>query len=104
MTFRRHLTALCSVVFLFIAAGGLLDARTQSAGAAGPYHECGTFRFKGKHALFSHHYPCSRAKGKARYVLTHRHAPSHWRCSLAELASGFAACHRNGRSWEFVPA
>jgi hypothetical protein len=103
MTLGRRLLVLCTVMFLVVPVAGLIDAGARSARAA-PCHKCGTFRFKGKHALFAHHYLCSRAKRKARYVLAHRHAPPHWKCSLAELASGFAACHRNGRSREFVPA
>lgn len=103
MVLRHPLFAICAVAFLAVAAGPI-DAGTQSARAAGTYHKCGTFRFKGKHALFAHRYPCRRARVKARYVLAHRHAPPHWKCSLAELKSGFAACHRRRRSWEFVPA
>lgn len=100
--FRRF--ALFAVVLVIVSAAQQTDPGTESARAAAPYRKCGSFRFKGEHALFAHHYSCSRAKRKARYVLAHRHAPPHWKCALAELASGFAACHRNGRSWEFVPA
>jgi hypothetical protein len=93
-----------SVAVLVLFAGVQIDGATQTARAAAPYHKCGSFRFRGKHTLFAHRYPCRRAERKARYVLAHRHAPPHWKCSLAELGSGFAACHRSRRSWEFVPA
>lgn len=101
MTPGLRLLSVCTAVLVLVAG---VQTGAQHAQAAAPYRKCGSFRFKGRHALFAHHYPCSRAKRKARYVLAHRHAPPHWKCSLAELASGFAACHRNGRSWEFVPA
>lgn len=96
--------ALCAVMVVAVSAAGQIDPGAQRAQAAAAYRKCGSFRFKGKHALFARHYPCSRAKRKARYVLAHHHAPPHWKCSLAELGSGFAACHRDSRSWEFVPA
>lgn len=67
------------------------------------YKKCGTFRYKGKHLLFTHRYPCRKAKSKAKYVLRNRHRPPHWTCSLSELPNGFAACHRGRRAWEFVP-
>lgn len=67
------------------------------------YRKCGAFRYKGKHLLFTHRYPCRKAKRKAKYVLRHRHRPPGWSCSLAELSNGFAACHRGRRAWEFVP-
>lgn len=104
MTFKRSLVFLCSLALLLVVTSGPVHAGTQSARAAAPYHKCGNFRFRGKHALFARHYPCSRARRKARFVLAHRHAPRHWKCSLAELAHGFAACHRDVHSWEFVPA
>jgi|GEM_PF-6263687 len=78
---------------------GVLDA----AQADFTYKKCGAFRYKGKHLLFTHRYPCRKAKRKAKYVLRHRHRPPHWTCSLSELSSGFAACHRGHRAWEFVP-
>lgn len=81
-------------------------AGPAASGAARPqvtYKKCGAFRYKGKHVLFTHKLPCAKAERKARYVLRHRRHPPHWKCSLAELSSGFAACHRGRRSWEFVP-
>jgi len=77
---------------------------TAQSSRADTYKKCGVFRFKGKHALFAHRYPCLKAKRKAKYVLRHRHRPPHWKCSLAQLRNGFAACHRGERAWEFVPA
>jgi hypothetical protein len=103
MTFPLRCFLLSVAVFVLVA-GVQIDAEAHDARAAVPYHKCGSFRFRGKHALFAHRYPCRQAKRKARYVLAHRHAPPHWKCSLAELGSGFAACHRSRRSWEFVPA
>ena len=82
----------------------LICAVPAAAYAGSYYHKCGVFKYKGRHALFAHSLSCRKAKHKARYVLKHRHRPPHWKCSLAELSSGFAACHRKKRAWEFVPA
>lgn len=95
--FRALLLAGLIAAVCFAAA---LDA--PEAGAY-TYKKCGTFRYKGKHALFTHRYPCAKAKRKAKYVLRTRHSPPRWKCSLAQLSSGFAACHRGKRAWEFVP-
>jgi len=96
------------VVFILVLA---LVLGGTALGVGGPgtakadftYKKCGVFRYKGKHVLFTHRYPCRKAERKARYVLRHRRNPPHWKCSLAELSSGFAACHRGRRAWEFVP-
>jgi hypothetical protein len=96
------------LVFIVVAVLAL-GGTSVAAGPAGQaragftYKKCGAFRYKGKHLLFTHRYPCRKAERKARYVLRHRHRPPHWTCSLAELSSGFAACHRGRRAWEFVP-
>lgn len=76
---------------------------TSEADAQFTYKKCGGFKFKGKHLLFTHRLPCAKAERKARYVLRHHHGPPHWKCELAQLSSGFAACHRGKRAWEFVP-
>lgn len=91
------------VVALVLVSTLQLDRTPTNANAAFDYRKCGTFKFKGKHALFTHRYPCKKAKGKARYVLEHRRKPPHWHCSLAELSAGFAACQSNKRAWEFTP-
>jgi hypothetical protein len=80
------------------------SAPTSHALRTVTYKKCGVFKFKGKHALFVNRYPCEKAEGKAKYVLRHRHHPPHWKCSLSELSSGFATCHRHRHRWEFVPA
>jgi hypothetical protein len=96
------------VVFVLVIAFAV-GATAVGAGAPGAakaeftYQKCGAFRYKGRHLLFTHRYPCQKAKRKAKYVLRHRHRPPHWTCSLSELSSGFAACHRGRRAWEFVP-
>ena len=92
-----------AVATLVLAIGAPIDSGPTDARAGFNYKQCGTFRFKGKHALFTHRYPCRKAKRKARYVLKHRHSPPHWSCSLAELSAGFAACQRGKRAWEFIP-
>jgi hypothetical protein len=100
MRFRAVVTAAVITALGVSVVGG---AVTSEVATAFTYKKCGSFRFKGKHVLFAHRYPCAKAKRKAKYVLRHRHSPPHWTCSLAELSSGFAACHRGRRAWEFVP-
>jgi hypothetical protein len=79
------------------------SSTTSQTRTTNTYKKCGVFKFKGKHALFVLHYPCDKARKKAKYVLRHRHRPPHWKCSLSELSSGFATCHRHRHRWEFVP-
>lgn len=86
-----------------LASGVSIYSVPTDAHAGFNYKRCGTFRFKGKHALFTHRYPCRKAKRKATYVLKHGHSPRHWSCSLSELSSGFAACQKGKRAWEFTP-
>lgn len=89
------------LVFAFATA----DASPTAHSSQTPtYKKCGVFRYRGKHALFARRYPCGKAQRKARFVLRHRRRPPHWKCSLAQLRSGFAACHRGHHAWEFVPA
>jgi hypothetical protein len=90
--------AVVAIAVVAIAGGA------PGADARSYYRKCGVVKFKGRHALFTHRYPCRKAKRKARYVLKHRRRPPHWKCTLAELPNGFAACHRKKRAWEFVPA
>lgn len=90
---------LITVVCCGLTAGFL----TTDADAGFTYRKCGTFEYRGKHLLLTHRFPCAKAERKARYVLRHHRRPPHWRCSLAELPNGFAACHRGKRAWEFVP-
>jgi hypothetical protein len=92
-----------AVAICALAAWGGASSAPTDADAAFSYKKCGSFKYKGKHTLFTHRYPCRKAKRKARYVLKHRHRPPHWSCSLAELSSGFAACQRGKRAWEFTP-
>ena len=100
----RRLQAFLASAFVVALCASLLQvAAPGQAGAEVTYKKCGSFRLKGKHVLFAHRYPCAKAKRKAKYVLRHRRNPPHWKCSLAELSSGFAACHRGRRAWEFVP-
>lgn len=100
---RRLQAFLIAAVVLALAATAVAVGTTGEAKADFTYKKCGTFRYKGKHLLFTHRYPCDKAKRKAKYVLRHRHRPPHWTCSLSELSNGFAACHRGHRAWEFVP-
>ena len=103
----RFLGASVAVVAVGLTAGFATaqeGAAPTSHARTVTYKKCGVFRFKGKHALFVSHYPCAKAERKAKYVLRHRHRPPHWKCSLSELSSGFAACHRHRHRWEFVPA
>lgn len=100
---RRLPVVLVAVLALAIAATGVIVGTSGEAKADFTYKKCGAFRYKGKHLLFTHRYPCRKAKRKAKYVLRRRRRPPHWTCSLSELSSGFAACHRGHRAWEFVP-
>jgi hypothetical protein len=94
-------TAAAALVLLLAVQ---IDGAPTNAYAGFYYKKCGVMKFKGRHVLFTHRYPCRKAKRTAKYVLRHRHRPPHWNCSLAELSSGFAACKRGKRAWEFTPA
>lgn len=100
---RRLRTFLASAVIAAVCVSAVGAGAAPEVASAYTYKPCGSFRFKGRHDLFTHRFPCAKAKRKAKYVLRHRRNPPHWKCSLAELSSGFAACHRGRRAWEFVP-
>jgi hypothetical protein len=100
---RNLRVVLVAVIVAVLCAGAAGLATTPRVEADYAYEKCGTLRFKGKHLLFAHRFPCGKAKRQAKFVLLHRHGPPHWKCSLAELRNGFAACHRGRRAWEFVP-
>lgn len=104
LRFFRAGIAMAAAVGVTASLATAQSAPASHARGTVTYKKCGAFKYKGRHALFVSHYPCGKAERKAKYVLRRRHRPPHWKCSLSELSSGFATCHRHRHRWEFVPA